>query len=211
MTLVDLWTLKASLANGKPINAEKDIINAAMDIINAAAFSFDDGMSATKHQLDYLLGGGSSNVVERDNGSLEFPNLDDLPDIAAIFTVTEHLGSQFRSIMPRLDHKIRILSRPELRRSIARKDAMISREIARSLSRFEGGDYTMLSALDHLLHREMNAAQKTGRQPDFYSHSIKDEVGSRHSGRSLVDLLMMASDIWIRYCWPRDGFDLASV
>ncbi|KAK6067157.1 cytochrome p450 monooxygenase [Seiridium cupressi] len=176
MMLVNLWTLKAKSANGKPFDARKDIVDAAMDIINAAAFSFDDSMSTTKHQLDYLAGNGASQIVTGDGGSIEFPRLPDIPDIAAISAIADHLGTQFRSIMPRLDHKIRLLTQPDLRRNITRKDAMISREIARSLARFENGDHTMFSALDHLLQREMNASQKAGRQPDFTSPSIKDEI-----------------------------------
>jgi hypothetical protein len=179
MTLVDLWMLKAKLAKGRPFNAKKDIIDAAMDIINAAAFSFDDGMSTTKHQLDHLAGMTSTHIVECKDGSTDFPRLADLPDIAAISAVADHLGTQFRSVMPRLDHKIRMLTQPNLRRNFARKDAMISREIAKSLARFKAGDHTMFSALDHLLQREINAAQKADRQPVFYSSRIKDEV--RHT------------------------------
>lgn len=176
MALLELWSLKAKLANGRPFNAKKDVVDAAMDIINAAAFSFDNAMSTTKHQLDYLCGMGSSKWFESSDGSVEFPRLPDIPEIAAVCAVADHLGTQFRSVMPRLDHKIRLLTQPALRRNIALKDTMISREIARSLARFNNGDHTMFSALDHLLQREMNAASKADRPPVFDSPRIKDEV-----------------------------------
>lgn len=187
MTLVNLWTFKAGAANETPFDAKKDIVDAAMDIINAAAFSIGDSMSTTKHQLEYLTS-GNAKMVDRNNGSFEFSRLVDLPEIAAITAVADHLGTQFRSIMPRLDHKIRILTQPKLRRNIARKDAMISREIARSLQRFSSGDHAMFSALDHLLQREMNAAHKADRQPDYYSARIKDEVSPNNvaKGNSIL-------------------------
>ncbi|KAI1870303.1 uncharacterized protein JN550_005231 [Neoarthrinium moseri] len=137
MALVDLWGLKAQLAENRPFDARRDIIDAAMDIINAAAFSFDGAM---------------------------------------ITAVADHLGTQFRSVLPRLDHKIRMLTDSELRRNFSRKDAMISREINKSLGRLQSGDGTMTSALDHLLQREMNAASKAGRQPYFHSPQISDEL-----------------------------------
>jgi hypothetical protein len=181
MTLVHLWALKAKVADGRPFDAKKDVVDAAMDIINAAAFSFDESMSATKHQLDHLKGLEAAGSVRGVDGSIEFPRPPELPDIAAIHAVTDHLGTQFRSTMPRLGHKICMLTQPSLRRNIAHKDEMISREIARSLSRYNSGNHTMFSALDHLLQREMMAAQKAGRQPVFDSPRIKDEVRAPRS------------------------------
>ncbi|KAI0127598.1 cytochrome P450 [Xylariales sp. AK1849] len=200
MTLIDFWALKATAAKGKPFDALRDIIDAALDIINAAAFASDASMSTLKHQLDYLETVDHSQLVDSSHGSIQFPRAADVPDIAAIYTITEHLGTQFRSMKPRLDHKIRLLTSPKLRRSIAQKDAMISREIDRSVARFRSGDNTMFSALDHVLQREMSAAQKTGRSPDFHSPRICDELfgyiigGHETSSTSLAWTLKFIAD-----------------
>ncbi|KAH8198801.1 hypothetical protein TruAng_007024 [Truncatella angustata] len=197
ITLVGLWTLKAELAKEKPFDAKKDIVDATMDIINAAAFSFGDHMSTTKHQLKHLSELGQSQVVHGSDGAVRFLRLPEISDIAAISAVADHLGTQFRSMMPRLDHKIRMLTQPELRRNFARKDALISREIAKSVMRFDNGDRTTFSALDHLLHRERAAAQKANRKPVFHSPRIKDEIfGYVIAGHETSSTALQCSNMW---------------
>jgi hypothetical protein len=176
LTLVELWALKVKTANGKPFNASRDILDAALDIINAAAFAFDDSMGTIKRQLDYLKTSKTPQCVQSAEESVEFARLPDTPDIAAIQTLSDHLGTQFESMKPRFDHRIKMLTSPKLRRSFAQKDEMIRREVVKSLERIESGDETMSSALDHLLQRERSAALKAGRKPEFHSKRIYDEV-----------------------------------
>jgi hypothetical protein len=179
MRLVDLWALKAGIADGKPFDAHRDIVDAAMDIINAAAFSSDDSMSTTKHQIDFLNSELGTDTAVQANGSIKFPRALDIPGIAAMSAVADYLGTQFRAIMPRLEHRVRMLTNPSLRLIFSRKNEVILNETKKSIARFESGDQTTFSALDHLLQREINASTKTGRKPDFFSPRIRDEVSAR--------------------------------
>lgn len=179
-----------------------------MDIINAAAFSFDDSMNTTKHQIAYLQNREEAGVTSGKDNSVDFPTAPEIPDVAAFYGVIEHLGTQFQAIMPRLEHKIRLWSQPELRRNIARKDEIIAREISKTLARFEKGDHTLHSALDHLLHRESNAAKKADREPVFDSPRINDEVWEFHlllfiGFLAFINLSQL--DLWIHHWWPRNN------
>lgn len=176
MRLVDLWTLKAEIAGDRPFDARKDIVDAAMDIINAAALSFDDSMSTTKNQLDFLNSAEGTETTVAPDGSIQFARAADIPAIAAINSLTDYIGGQLRALLPKLEHRIRYLTSPDLRHKFARKNEAIRNETSKSLARFASGDKTTLSALDNLLQREMNASAKAGRKPDFYSARISDEV-----------------------------------
>lgn len=177
-TLVELWTLKAKAANGKPFNAAKDIFDAALDIINAAAFAFDDSMSTIKHQLDHLESAEAlqATVTPSSDGSVEFSRSPDTDNTVMNTILSDHLGTQFRASHPRLNHRVRMLLNPALRRAFAQKNEMVSREVEKSLGRINSGNTDALSALDHLLLREMGAAKKAGRTPEFHSTRIYDEV-----------------------------------
>ncbi|KAK7954808.1 hypothetical protein PG988_015502, partial [Apiospora saccharicola] len=204
MMLVDLWTHKSRLARGRPFDALADMFDVAVDMINAATFAQDDDMSTTKMQLDFLLGAGDSSASASTStststwtpeitsvdarGAVSFPRLPEPPDIEACRVLSEHVGVLFNSLAPRLEDRWRLLTSPRLRACVRRKDAMIRREIERSLERIAGagggggggdGDGATMgsrSALDHLLQREQAAATKEGRKPEFHSRKIYDEL-----------------------------------
>ncbi|KAK8070922.1 hypothetical protein PG997_011125 [Apiospora hydei] len=199
MMLVDLWTQKSRLAQGRPFDALADLFDVAMDMINAAAFALDDDMSTTKAQLDFLSSSNNSSPAssgdDNDNdknawspvtsagphGGVQFPRPPELPDIAACHALAGHVGVLFNSLAPRLEDRWRMLTSARLRASVKRKDRMIARAIERSLERMGRGggggkEAVPTSALDHLLTREKAAAMKTGREPDFHSRKIYDEL-----------------------------------
>ncbi|KAK7946580.1 uncharacterized protein PG986_010901 [Apiospora aurea] len=196
MMLVDLWTQKSRLAQGRPFDALADLFDVAMDMINAAAFALDDDMSTTKAQLDFLSSSSSSSSNSPDSGGdnawspvtsagphggVQFPRPPELPDIAACRALAGHVGVLFNSLAPRLEDRWRMLTSARLRASVKRKDRMIARAIERSLERMGRGggggkEAVPTSALDHLLAREKAAAMKAGREPDCHSRKIYDEV-----------------------------------
>jgi hypothetical protein len=65
---------------------------------------------------------------------------------------------------------------PFYRRANAHKEALLARELEKARPRFQSGDEVKRSALDDILHRELNAAKKEGRKPNYDSRPIKDEV-----------------------------------
>ncbi|KAI1810386.1 cytochrome P450 [Poronia punctata] len=194
MTLIDLWTLKTSLGRGKPFDAQRDISDAAMDIINAAAFGIGDEQSTVKHQLDHLRASSSSTTTtttttpsksERESESesdivASFPSLPQLADIAAVEEVSRYLGEQFKAPFPLLAHKINMLTNGDLRRNFKRKNEFLHREIDNAVERLKKGNGNgkekMRSAMDFILSREMNLAEKEGREPVFHAPRIHDEL-----------------------------------
>ncbi|KAK8024077.1 hypothetical protein PG993_012143, partial [Apiospora rasikravindrae] len=180
MMLVELWTQKCRLAQGRPFDALNDIFDVAMDMINAAAFALNDDMSTTKVQLDFLSSSNAWSPITSigPHGGVVFPRPPELPNIAACRALAGHVGVLFNSLAPRLEDRWRMLTSARLRASVKRKDRMIAREIERSLERMgRGGEGAMpTSALDHLLTREKAAATKAGRKPDFHSRKIYDEL-----------------------------------
>lgn len=176
--LIALWARKAEFAKGRPFDIKQDVVDAALDIINAAAFGFDDSMSTTKQQLDFL---NSMDPAELDpvvlaNGSADVPWQPHTPHIAAIHEFGRHVGTQFKAISPKLAHPYKVLTSPTLGKAIARKNEMICREIDKALERLRSGESDTRSAMDHVIQREMVAAKKAGRPPVFHSPQIYDEV-----------------------------------
>jgi hypothetical protein len=182
--LVELWSLKAKLGGGRPFNARRDIFDAAIDIINAAAFGLGDEQSTVKHQLDHLLSlsSSASSKPEQEvftanaDGSITFPSLPQLPSIAAIEAVGKYLGEQFKASFPVLAHRINMLTDREMVRNFRRKDAFLRDEIDKAVLRLRRGEGGLRSAMDFVLQREMNQADKEGRTPVFHSPRIHDEV-----------------------------------
>ncbi|KAL7619375.1 hypothetical protein AAE478_009912 [Parahypoxylon ruwenzoriense] len=177
VTLIDLWTLKARIADGRPFDAREDILDAAVDIINAAAFGLDDSMSTVKDQLNALITLEGKGFPINSDGSIQFPRVPQNPEIAAIQAIGDHIGEQFKSMFPRFHHHYKVLTHPTLSNNIARKEKLIYDEIEKALVRLRSGTGETRSAMDHIIQREIGAAAKAGRKPYFHSRRIHDEAG----------------------------------
>ncbi|KAI1757712.1 cytochrome P450 [Xylaria castorea] len=176
MALVDLWTLKSELGEGQPFNARRDIFDAAIDIINAVAFGLEDDQSTVKNQMHFLSSKPGYRPAINADGTVAFPELPTLPNIAAIEAMGLHLGEQFKTPFPKTMHRIQMLTSPTLAKDFAKKDKFIYDEIDKAVVRLHKGESGTRSAMDHILQREMNAAEKAGREPVFHSPQIHDEV-----------------------------------
>ncbi|GAW17744.1 hypothetical protein ANO14919_072100 [Xylariales sp. No.14919] len=176
MALVDLWSLKSELGGSQPFNARRDIFDAAIDIINAVAFGLEDDQSTVKNQINSLLSKPGFRPTPNADGSVTFPELPTLPNIAAIEEIGLHLGEQFKAPFPKTAHRWQMWTSPTLAKSYARKDQFLYDEIDKAVIRLRKGESGTRSAMDHILQREMNAAEKAGREPVFHSPRIHDEL-----------------------------------
>ncbi|KAH7028869.1 cytochrome P450 [Microdochium trichocladiopsis] len=174
--LIDLWTLKADLAQSRPFDVKQDIVDLALDIINAAAFGLGDDMCITKRQLDFLNSLSQFEPGIGPAGSATIPREAHIPDIAAIYEFGHHVGTQFKAISPKLAHPYKVLTSPTLSKAIARKNELIRREVEKTLDRIRTGDAGTRSAMDNIIMREMASAEKAGREPDYHSPQIYDEL-----------------------------------
>lgn len=175
--LVALWEVKAQYANGRPFEAINDIFDCVSDMVNGAAFAIEDTMSATKHQLEFTVGLKNLNVEDREDGSVNIPRAPDQPTLVAFHRLTEYQGEQARSINAPIQHKLRMLTDPSLRNAFKVVREVFTSEIKKSLARMEGkSDTVMMSALDQMLSRENQYAEKHGKKPEYFHGRIIDEV-----------------------------------
>ena len=147
-----------------------------MDMINSAAFAFGEDLSIIRRQLDHFISEDDVSFHEAPNGSVQFPRLPFVPDIVALLTVADFLGSQIMSPLPTATYYYRMLTDAKLRRAMLAKDEVIKSQIKNSFERLKAGDESQHSATDFLIHREYSVARKERREPDFFSRRIIDEV-----------------------------------
>lgn len=180
------------MANNKPFDARHDIFNAAMDIINAAAFAVKDDFSTTKHQLDFLSH-STAKVQETANGSVEFERLPQLPEVEPFIVAGDYIGSLFKSPIPKLSHMANLLINPKLRCDITSRKQTIQDQIDKSIQRLASGNETQRCAVDHILQRERSVAGREGRDPNFHSDRILDEVSLSSSAALCIIKLVQIS------------------
>lgn len=147
-----------------------------MDMINAAAFAFGEDLSIIQRQLDSFASERDVPFHEASNGSVEFPRLPSVPDIDALLTVADFIGSQIVSPLPTVTYYYKMLTDTKLRRAILIKDEVIKLQIKNSFERLKAGDEILNSATDFLIHREYSVARKEKREPDLFSRRNIDEV-----------------------------------
>ncbi|KAL2828394.1 cytochrome P450 monooxygenase [Aspergillus cavernicola] len=180
-SLVDLWARKAQLANGHPFSASEDFYNAALDAIWAVTFPLDPKDSVINAQRQLLAGTTSINTTILSTDIDEpavFPEAP-IPDAPkSILTLTESLESVMISPLPKFTFWL-MSQLPYMRRARAAKETMISTELEKAKVRFSGNtkkDQVARCALDDILHRELAAAEKEGREPVYNTRTIYDEL-----------------------------------
>ena len=175
--LVALWEVKAQYANGRPFDAINDVFDCVSDMVNGAAFAIEDAMSATRHQLKFTTTLTDLDVKEREDGSVNIPRALDQPTLAAFHRLTEYQGEQARSINAPIQHKLRMLTDPSLRNAFKVVREVFTDEIKKALARMDGkDDIAMMSALDQMLLRETQHAEKNGKKPEYFHGRIIDEA-----------------------------------
>lgn len=175
--LVTLWETKAQYAAGRPFDAINDVFNCVSDMVNGAAFAIEDNMSATMHQLNFTAALKDMNVNEEEDGSVNIPRAPDQPTLAAFHRLTEYQGEQARSINAPIQHKLRMLTDPALRKAFNVVRTVFTDEVKKSLARTDStGGSVMMSALDQMLSREKQYAEKHGKKPEYFHGRIIDEA-----------------------------------
>ncbi|POR31587.1 Putative cytochrome P450 312a1 [Tolypocladium paradoxum] len=174
--LVDLWGLKLSKAQGRPFSATHDLNLAALDMISSVAFGMGESKAALKQET---LHARCFNVdpYRAPNEPADFPTASAGPEIEALLDIPEMVAIAQGSPFPSLAQWLALL-KPKHARAHWHRRSLLRRQTARSLHRLAllGEKSVPESALDQLLWREKMAASKMGREPDFYSPAIRDEV-----------------------------------
>lgn len=184
--LVRLWGAKAEMAGGRPFNAERDIFYASLDAVLEFGFGRSFPHRATEPQLDAMLKMGQEEVQKlRGEASgadtpVEFVDAPLHGTVAAIMESSDIVESLQSSPFPNLALWWKKMA-TNLLQILGTKDQFIEAEIRKALDRMQkhgeaSDDSWVLSAVDHIVHRERILAEKEGRAPAYYSPVIRDEV-----------------------------------
>ncbi|WQF79480.1 Putative cytochrome P450 [Colletotrichum destructivum] len=187
--LITLWRLKAQIGGGRPFDAHKDVFQGALDAILGVAFGKSFQHHAIRPKVDLLRSLDKAEIarlgLDATSDNLDEPV--DFPEgpkdkvIAAILDLADSLDGMPAAAFPTL--KWAWLSRtPQLRRAIKDKRDFIVREIETALERQKTGKAEtdkrapVRSAVDLMVRKEKELAEKGNRQPQYLSPVMIDEI-----------------------------------
>ncbi|EXA30362.1 hypothetical protein FOVG_18234 [Fusarium oxysporum f. sp. pisi HDV247] len=189
ISLIRLWDVKAGIARGRPFSAHDDVYKAALDAVQAFAFGSDFEYNATRPNVD-LLGALDDDAVRAllsaggDDGSedapVEFPEAKPHEVVTATLQLAEAVEKVQGWPSMALAWKLLRLT-PSHRRAEGIKNAYILTELRRAVDHMQLPDYDdanrrLRSAVDHMIRREAQMAEKEGRKPDFFSRDMISET-----------------------------------
>lgn len=176
LRLMDLWGEKERRAEGRCFDAEGDVFSMALDAV--LDFAFGDALSerALPSRVEALKGSPRT-IVNEEEDVVSFDSPPEHPVLESLLRITEAAGEIVASPFPALKwHMMRL--RSSERASMRTRDEEVKEQIRQSLwkqSQPDAAD-TAKSAVDMMLLREGEAAEKERRAPEYFSRSMLDEV-----------------------------------
>ncbi|OLN86849.1 Cytochrome P450 1A1-like protein 1 [Colletotrichum chlorophyti] len=185
LRLINLWNDKARIARGRPFSAEQDIYYGALDAVTTFTFGESFSSSAIQPKMELVQALGPEDVGrlhEATNSNsdepLEFPEAEVDDKITATLEVSNCIGQLQGSPIPRLKWKF-VERQPAIAKALRVKQEFVHEEIRKAIDRLrEIGDEEskLLSAVELIVLREKKLAENEGRQPDYFSMTMRDEV-----------------------------------
>jgi cytochrome P450 len=179
-TMIKVWELKCSMAEGHPFVAHKDITYMALDTIFAAMFGHPEAESITTLRLRAV----SQHEAKRDalpasvDAPVTFPESELPPIFAAALTLSNSVTDTQLSPLPRQTSWV-LRQLPYMKKATAIKDAYIRARVDESvhIMTTDGPSTTTAprTALHSVLLRERDVAAKEARTPDYTKRAIADE------------------------------------
>jgi hypothetical protein len=175
-SLIGLWSLKIEKGHGRPFDVGHDFHLATLDIICSVAFGLDEGKETLRREIAHLRSFDPS-VPDTDD-PVPFPNAPADPEVTALLNLSDMIAIAQSSPFPAISQHLAML-RPKHAKAWWYRRRLVHRQTAKSVKKLQGGKtFSQKCALDQLLWREMCAAEKANRKPDFYSPIIRDEVST---------------------------------
>lgn len=173
------------LAQGHPFEIGSNIEDAMLDVITAAAFSASLGSSKKQEALLSKLP-VLEELSKDDDGLAIFPR-DDAPEITAAFrTLADSSIIPMNSPLGYSHHLFASKFYPSLRHAAAVKDNIIVEKLDEAWQRLSQVEHAaqpespdddhITSAADLLVSREIKLAKKEGRDPQYKSRAVQDEL-----------------------------------
>lgn len=193
--LIDLWRVKSHIADGRPWSPFEDVNKVSLDALCSFTFGerFSSAHSATRPAVE-LMKGLDKEVVERLRSTagldeaVKFPEgqLDEV--LQATLDLTKTVGEVQWSPVPNLMWAY-VMRKSWVKKAVKKRDDSIHETLKDAFERMERGEGGVLrSAVDHMTVKEKSLAEKDGRNPDYFSRVMKDEVGSPFYPREYLAL-----------------------
>ena len=174
LELIELLETKMSLANGRPFNVITDFDYVALDVMLHYAFGGNMADSALSPQIDLVKQLDSSKRPDgHPDEPVTFPKAPINPFLVAVQDAPEVLERTTMSWTPRLSHWW-WKQQSWYKKIFSQKSRCVPSQVTKALENYQAGE--VKSALEHILRREQVTAEKQGREPQFKTLSIVDEV-----------------------------------
>lgn len=174
LELVRLWEIKISLARGRPFSAKKDFEYASLDVMLEFAFG--------KNWVNTALGQQVSVVSNMSSAGVNLGNLDQpvsfpygpIADfLESVYEAPEIVEKTINALMPKWTTWW-WSKQSWYRRIFEHKEQAMKEQVAIGVQNIRAG--RVETGIEHMLMREAAQAEKEGREPDFDSQVLRDEV-----------------------------------
>jgi hypothetical protein len=217
MDLVNLWSEKMRLGEGRPFTVRHDIYDTSLEAIWAALFGIEGIDTVTRNNIDLLSPKTSLALPSSTEKEVEFPRAPAPPAFQAIFDLTDSIEAVLKSPLPRLTGFVQRYL-PAGWKSLNLKTKFVTEEVAKAEARIkanQGKETKITNAMDHILRRENIAAEKLDRAPIYYSKTLVSEVSLYISSFNACTQSHVVNhqtpDLRPPRCWSRYHIDHTSL
>jgi hypothetical protein len=176
-----VWTAKNRVADGRPFEAHEDIYNFTVDAMSIFTFGSDFDHSIIRPTTDAVFSlDKATQEAMRSTGTkvdpVTFPH-GKLNDLMSSFLSLGKLATNLiGNPIPRITWAF-LLRLPSAKKAYRIKEDYIRGELNRAIKKMNSGSVERpASAVESILAREKTLAEKAGRQPDYFSRVVMDEV-----------------------------------
>ncbi|KAH8669017.1 cytochrome P450 monooxygenase [Xylariales sp. PMI_506] len=178
--LVELWQKKSNMSQDRPFRADEDIIDATVDIMSAAAFGEAEGLNCMQHQLDHWTSPEATvSIPDDEEAPAEFSRADRHPLTKSQLEMSRFVGlaADGSPLWTKFYNWV-VIHTPYWRKITSTRDMAIKVQINQALGRLSASaDSPARSAVDHIVRREIRAAEKAERRPNVHRPEIYGELG----------------------------------
>jgi cytochrome P450 len=174
--LLELWREKIRLAPGRPFQADKDLIRSVVDVIMSATMGVQTGLSNSQSEL--LSGIDKLDFPASVDLPQNFPATEESPIYSAIRTLVDSIQIGMTSPAPRQHMNFALKFYPSLVAARKHTDQMMTEVLHGAWKKASEGDQEapVTSAVDLLIRREVQLAQKQNRKAEYDTRVIRDEL-----------------------------------
>lgn len=200
LELLDLFARKMNLAKGRPFSVGTDVEYAALDVMLRFAFGSNWTETTIGPQVELLKNLNPEELRSSDiDEEVKFPQSPVGDFLWAIYEAPHIVERAVVAWSPKLS--LWWWKRQGWYKKVfEQKDRVIRSQVAKGIENYRAGKVE--SAVEHMLMREAARADKQGREPDFNTHVLVDEVSLFICCQQAISLKSCLSDLRQCDCRP---------